>query len=500
MKEIWNFFYTYYGVYVFFFISLLSTSISFYLINRKEKISDLVYFCIITLCLNYYNSLVLYNMEDLSFVYRLCCIGIIGGFAPFVVFLGIRLWKKVLASSFYDKNKYGICIFICSLLYFLFSRPEKVRNWVASWYGVNYSMGIGSRFFIGSLLDWIKGGAVIFSDDVILFYSISFGVLIALVSFLFNCLIVNSDIKYRKAIFFSIFIYLISPGSFYAYIVEAGRLEMYTYIFMLIAVICHNSIKNNVVKYGVITLLSCISVATYQGFVFLYYPMLMIVMFTDIFLDKGKDKAKIYGSLACFVFTCLAFIFFQFFSYVNFDNANEFCNHLSRKAIYFYEKQAVDLEIFGGIVRSFDEINKKFLLNEHPRELLWLSFVLLLPFWFFIASFYVNAWGSVKKIKWYKNIYVYYILINICILPQFLLNIDWGRWMLALINMLFFEIFYLIYIKDKGMLLAVKKLNTSINNNMFIYLLFILYLSKFSYYCEESIFFDMKKLLAIFNS
>ena len=377
------------------------------------------------------------------------------------------------------KYPYFCCLMCFFVIYSILHIPSAVNTWIASSYAVNYSLGIGSRFLVGAFLHLLSPGFVS-AKLAFWFCIISYLTVAAVISFCFDILIKKTSSSYREMVIFLILLYIASPFCINSYLngFNFGRLESHTLLLMLLAVIIYFNIKNNFIKYSLITVLTCMSTAIYQGYIFLYYPMIVITMIVSLLALPKISFREFVGPIVNVVITCLSFFYFQFFSYVKFNNSAEFSEALKQMTNMPFEEKAVKFEFFQSMSDAYYNIAIPYLNARHPREVLFATLLLLLPLIALIYYIYKAAWANKKQIKWFKNEYLYCLLINLVVLPQFILNIDWGRWLIAVGTMVFFEIFLLVYLGNKGMIKALSQMNPLIKKYYFFCIVLIIYLAE----------------------
>ena len=125
-----------------------------------------------------------------------------------------------------------------------------------------------------------------------------------------------------------------------------------------------------------------------------------------------------------------------------------------------------------------------FLRTEFPREKAVFTLLLTLPIIIMVYIIYSKC--RLLRIANNKRVlacpYIYYVLFATMIIPQFVLNVDWGRWMTSNCIVWFAGIFYLIYKKDKYVIMTMAECSVWVRKNILIsifVLLFIAGLSKF---------------------
>ncbi len=507
-KEAFSFIYRYYNVYFMLIPIWVSAGLTlyFYLKRKKKRLLATVICTVISFifCTTvvYLYKLVCYTdtkAVESAFI-KETLIAVVSG--PFISFAICRLchinFHRI--KEFYQKNSWGILLFTVLFLEFIFNKSENLKPWGSCWYGVNYSMGIGSRFFIGTFLNIITGGKV--STGIAYFFcEATLVALIVCVAYLANAVIKKAEMQGENgAIIFLVLCFVSSPGSIAGLWTEGnmGRLETYTLLIALLSVVLFWMIKKDGGRYIGITVLSIIAVAVYQGYVFLYFPIVFTVMLCDIFKEtNGKRNKIIYGISACFC-VAVAFLFFQFMSFVNFSTAGEMAEALRNSSDLNVSEAAIQYEFFSSIAETYNVLNKPFLIGngEYPREKTLLLIMLMVPLVLIISGIYAVCIKEVTKNKEtvFKCPYIYCLASNLAVLPQFILNVDWGRWMLAVTINLFFQIFYLYYMDFKEMRMAIKRLNLFVARNKALAVMCLLYLTIFDKFEDRIYFGQIEKL------
>lgn len=397
--------------------------------------------------------------------------------------------KKYNVSKWINDNKWGlgICSFLSITM--ILELPAEINGWGAVWYATDYSMGIGARFFIGTLLSLLNVG-YIETSNAYLFCVVSVVLVIILFSIVLNELIKKTEEKYRNVILFVLGIFIASPGSI-AGIWQPGafgRLETYGLMISLFAIIIFEKHKNIYLKYIFVTVLSCVSMAIYQGDIFLYYPIiLMLFVYDSICSGEHLKTKRILGFVNVF-FTGMTFIYFQFFSYTNFNSSSEMANVISLKTDLPISQMTLEFGCFQSVIVAFQSINRHFLLgSEFPREKTFFTLCLMMPVVVLVLAIYLKCdeYRKERNIGILKVPYMYYIILPVAVLPQYLLNVDWGRWMRATVIVFFAGILYLTYKRDEGILRAMEKLNKFISEHKFLCLLCIIFMASLDKFTER---------------
>ena len=480
-----SFFLEYYALYLWLIPALISAFFIFHLLIKRKRMSirrKVTSGCFLFL------ACVLMCLLCARFIH-IGMYGLLAAFAMgFLLGLGVyeliqMKWESLL--PLYKENCWGILFFLILFIDFLFNKSDHLATWGSCWYGTDYSMGMGSRFLIGTILSILTRGRV--SSGIAYFFcEIVLLLLIICVSFLANALIRSTNGEERIAVIFLILCFLSCPGAIAGFWTEAnmGRMETYTLLITLGSIILFDRIGSIRLKYSCLAVLGIISTAIYQGFIFLYFPLIFTVIICDIFKDEIISKLKImYGIICCLVIG-IAFIWFQFFSYVNYSSASEMAEAIREKSDIYVNELALHYEFFASISEAYNDLNILFLTGtEYPREKTLLVLLIFLPIGIILSALYSLCLRESKKNMGrayaFKTPYIYCLLSNFIVLPQFILNVDWGRWMTALVFNLFFEVFYLYHAYGKEMRAAIQRLSLFIRENKPLAVMCVLYFTVF---------------------
>ena len=377
---------------------------------------------------------------------------------------------------------------------FLLEKADNIKPWASCWYGVNYSMGIGSRFLIGTILTFITGGKVT-AGKAYFFCEVCLILIMAVATLMMNNLIKKgTDEKEKYGIIFLILCFISSPGSLAAMWTEGnmGRMETYTLLVILFGVLVFRWFSKAIWKYGILLFLSIICAAIYQGYLFLYYPVFCTVMLCDLMEEEKLSKEKLFWTILNLMGAITSFLFFQFGTSVHFSNAAEMTAQIQSITDLNVKEAALHYEFFSPLSEAFRELNIPFLTGkEHPIAKTGLLCVLLLPIIGIIGTVFVKC---LKKGQRITKPYFYCLIVNLAVLPQFVLNVDWGRWMAAVEMVLFFEIFYMYYVGFVEIKQTIGELGCFVQRYMPICIFCVLYLNLFNKFEDRIYFVQLERL------
>lgn len=419
--------------------------------------------------------------ELIRIIVGLLFVVLIGWWSPRLVNRLILIVKKISSKEKIKQLRYGIIIFTLWMLQFVIQLPESLVEWVQCWHATDYSMGIGSRFFVGSVIS-------LFYDQYMdvnvayVFCTIVVILLIAVCSYMLGRLMNKS--KYKVAIAFLIACFWACPASLSSYWTPEnfGRLEFYSLFVTLISICLFLSSKKKWLKYGILCLGVVVCNAIYQGYVFLYFPLVFIVIVCEAY-KTGYKKEELIGGLLVLISVCASFLFFQFGSSIAFETQKEFEEAIRAKSNVYICNPAIRYELFMSISEVFEEVNIPFTFGDrHAREVSAVTAIVFAPIVTMGIALYLKCFEKFKEKgqNIFKNPYFWCILCQLAVLPQFVLNIDWGRWFIAIVVVFFFGVLYTLYIGLEEMTIAVVALERFVKKHYFVAVAVVLYLSLFA--------------------
>lgn len=346
-------------------------------------------------------------------------------------------------------HRFGILTFLLLYTHFIYNKPTVLAGWSSASYALTYKLGFGSRVFIGSILSLFYKS---FLDGKLAynFCCICNLMIIILFSILVNKVVTKSH--NNIAVIYLIGIYLCSPGSVASLwsIQNMGRLETYNYLLVLIGILVFLSRLNLGAKYAVLAVITVCNMAIYQGYIFLYYPVIFIMCVCDCL--KYKDIKRWILFAGNVIVTIGAFGIFQFATSINFADSKELVAYLEQHTNLNVYEDALYYEYFAPVSTAFKDISEPMLLGTDLREKTFITVFLLAPIMFLVIYIIIRTVKMENMKAMLKKPYIYWIGGYVAFLPQFVLNVDWWRWMAAMICYTFFAIIsmYLTGEKDIG--------------------------------------------------
>lgn len=383
--------------------------------------------------------------------------------------------------NFFKKWSYEGFIFIFFLLHGLriTSGRFQIAYWPYSFYLLSYDIGHGSRLLIGTIFNLIFHNFIPFkiATELVLTFTV---MVCLLISILLGKLLKLADKKAESAgICFLVLLYLALPMKFSAYFsnVMLGYFE--TYIFPIVIAIIYLFIakKQNWGFWILVSILCFICMAIHQVFLFILFPLILSTMIYNLRENNGGRKTILGTILVCAV-VAISFIYFQFFSKLNFKTLSELVTFVSQRTDVIFNPsfiiQPYNCEYYsstyqkliGTMIYAFKNLLNPVVI---PSAIIFLTpvFIIIKRIW---NGIYANCQNENEK-KTYK-------LMQACTLlfiPAFALACDWGRWTLWLVTYQFAIVFVLYRWNSKPLIKSMQEFSEFVKTNKFMLGLFLIF-------------------------
>lgn len=244
-----------------------------------------------------------------------------------------------------------------------------------------------------------------------------------------------------------------------------GRLDIFMIFLSVIAVYC--IIRSKAVWLCIP--FSCLGVMVHQGYVFMYFSMILVLLVYQYIVTD--EKKFLYVCIGSFLATSGLFLWFQFFSHVN---GPEIVENVIREATLLsedgeYHETLIEAEILGVDLTSEE-------WPMHVENWIELPFyiVLMLPYIVLIIGFFKNLIKNALTLKdKIKNWII--ILGPITLLPNFILKVDYGRWILAVFIYYLIVFAAVIVLRDEGFIKVVREYTEKFKKNKVAYSILAIY-------------------------
>lgn len=367
----------------------------------------------------------------------------------------LKLWNKVC---------YEAGIFAVVLVQFLTTRAYDVDAWSAPWNVLDYSMGNGSRLLIGSIYRLFYGD---YLDAVTAYKYNCVGIIlgIAALSIVLGRMVrivTGYAPEKRNVVLGMVILYIAAPFSM-SYLwnnSNIGRLDTYLFLVAMLSLLAELCIRNIYVKMVLVTILGVVGLAVHQAYAFIYYPLVVSAMCVDVFGEYKVNVRNLIMAVLSGLIEIAAFFYFQFGGGLYYEHPQHVVEALEQRTNLPLPADSIELEYFRDIAYVQNTLLRSFFAEERPFLQLAVILVLLSP----VLVIYVLMWKDVfaynkqEEKKLFSGPYLYVLLTNLCFVPIFAMQTDWGRWIAPLFaGQIFIFLFYLAK-KDAAMYYAASKM------------------------------------------
>ena len=347
----------------------------------------------------------------------------------------------------------GLALFAlaCFVRYF----RSQITHYNTTLFAMNYDYGFISRGFLGTF--W-KALDSILPYDLMTYTAVyNFTGLCTVIYFLCLFWFYRSAMKHSAdsdkrnmqhlIVFLSVFAFPMFVGK-----AMFGRLDVYLFIFMLIGMvlILEETCEWLIIPMGIICM--CI----HQGFVFTNANTLLVMLFYKILLGKPEKRKKYIAIFSLFFVTIsILFLYFEFFSHVNGEAIVEEVKanaKLLSQTGTMYNPSIINHEILGKDV-FLDEIKyHNYNMQDFP-----VFIVLFAPYIYYGFKFFFHLVKDKTSTAVTRLVYFAFLMGGATMIPQFLLKVDYGRYMFHLI-------FYYVSLLIAAMAMGDKKIGTDLDS------------------------------------
>lgn len=356
----------------------------------------------------------------------------------------------------------GMFIFAMFAIIRFFERKMDIMNTTV--YAISYKYGFTSRGFLGSVLAFLNKltEADIMNYNTI--YKISKLVTVGFIFVLF-CFFVVCLYKCKPEVEKAIKILIFSIGMiafpFFVGVDNFGRYDVYLNIIMIV---CLMLIVLEKLEWLIIPMCA-LGTIMHHGFVFMNLNIVLVLLFYKILTAKEKKYQSKYTVLFAltFVVPSIIFLYCEFFSH-NFGQA-------VYDAVYALAQKLAseDGGVHGWVLQheilGLDVYDEEYEFRIWNRQDFMIFIVLFLPFITLIVRFFSSLIKNVKESK-YKLAYLAVAVGPATMIPEFILKVDYGRYVYAWFFYCLAIVMCLISMNDTVVIEQFSKVKAKLENKM----------------------------------
>lgn len=315
-------------------------------------------------------------------------------------------------------------------------------------YAFSYKYGFISRAFMGTVLRVLNIVLNIFVPYDLLtypgirYFSMMLNTLFIAMLLVFFYMCLNACEEYMER-HLLVLMFVFSVFAFPEYLTEEnfGRSDI---CMAMVTIFCCYLLIKEKWEYLIIPL-SGMAVCIHQGYVLMFFNVLLVVLWCKIFDNEGRKRKKYITIFAgSFLTASVLFLYLNFFSHRNgeaiYDEIYEIASSLAHDGVVHTNLMMHEILGESPFVNEWAEHVHNF--QEFP-----VLIILMLPYLVIAFRFFRNTIREAKGA--YKLKYLAVAVGSATILPDLIVKIDYGRWMFSIVFYYFMTILVLLALKDE---------------------------------------------------
>lgn len=364
-----------------------------------------------------------------------------------------------------------IQIIILSFGLFEMSYDGVVNSYNSTIMALSYKYNFASRGLIGTIYRFMDSFTKtdLMNYPHVLLYTQAVTILFFVFLLLFCWYILKKcDVSRIKDASYMLYFLMILLVPAFACEHNFGRVDLYMIGLSILSVIL---LTMGTLEWLVIPL-AAIAVMVHQGYVFMYFNIILVILIYKFFSSDRRGRIK-YGAITvlAFVTVSVLFLWFEFFSRT--DGSTFYSQVVSDATALSlngeYHVTLLEHEILGTdlAAEEWDYHLKNFV--EFPMYI-----ILMLPFIIPALQIMINnikeASGTEEKLKYLA------VLLGVgTIAPNFVLKVDYGRWLIAVLVYYLSVHTFLLASKDKLITKSISRTFSTIGKNPMLSCFYIVY-------------------------
>ncbi len=367
------------------------------------------------------------------------------------------------------KKDYIAVLGVFGLIVFFTTCQWRVRSYNTTMLALDYKNGFTSRALLGTIYHILNG---ILPFDMMNYHAAFVFALVVTLLFLVLILIFAhaclkrtdsrlSDVAQVLLLLFIAFSMSTFSGGY-----NFLRVDIFMLTVSMLGALCLISKK---AEFLVIPL-SAVGVMFHQGYVFMYFNIILILLAVRL-IDAQNNREKIrYGVYfaSSFLVGSVLFLYFELFSRNSgkevYDTVVAEAEALSYNGIYHttllaHEVLGVDL---GDTERGLRLVNR----IQFPIYIL-----VMIPFIALFVIMFAGFFSEAKKEKTGRLKYLCILVGPLTMLPDFLLKVDYGRWVMSVVAYYFVVLMALLAMRDGPVETVMAALKAKLSSKLWGYML-----------------------------
>ncbi|MCR5144587.1 MAG: hypothetical protein K6B67_04695 [Lachnospiraceae bacterium] len=381
-----------------------------------------------------------------------------------------RILKKILLIDSKFKN-YIYMLLMMDVVTFITNYRGWVRSYNTTMLALSYEYGFTSRSLLGTLyhgLDKIIPVDMFQYNNAMIFANIITAVFVLyLVYFSYLCLNKNPENVSGKTIMVQEYILLIFNIAVVATFTYAYNFLRVDFCMIWMTLLAFTALMNEKTRWLSLPF-AALGVMFHQGYVLMYFNVILIIQFYFWMTEKKKKNAILFFST--FIIGSALFLWFELFSRTNgaeiYDTVLREATNVSYNGIYhttLLYHEVLGIDVSGAEI--------EFVYMNHVQLMIYL--LIIAPVIIMLEKLFVNLVKQAEDLR-EKLKYLAMGLGSLTIMPDLLLKIDYGRWIMSVEAYYLLVILASILLRDELMINAIEKIYDGIKKRPWILLYFTL--------------------------
>ena len=384
-----------------------------------------------------------------------------------------------------DNRKFMIYLSVFSVILILFNLASRTNSYNATTLAFSYRYGFIPRGLIGSIYQGLND---ILPIDLNCYravnnYTLLITVLFAVCIICFLAFILRNTTKNNKYVKALIIFFVICAIPTFAGYYNFGRLDLYMVLLSFLAVVL--IVRDKAI--WLVIPISMLNVMIHEGYVFMYFNIILVLLFYKIITGiVSKNKLGVNKYLVVFIvsFVLVSVIFLYFILaepagqqvYEQIKNvANGMCKNNK------CHDDLVRAEILG-----VDLTSEEWLYHVQNVIELPIFLVLYCPFIAILVMFLRKLMKACES-KLHKLKYIAVAIGSFTTLPLFIMKVDYGRWVFAVIAYYVIVIMALMAMKDEYVIKSFNETVDEVNEKLHFAIILLPYAMLFSPFTDLAI-------------
>ncbi len=371
--------------------------------------------------------------------------------------------KREIKNFIWMETLIIIVVFICC-------NQNSLRSYNSTMLALSYEYGFTSRSLLGTIyhvLDFILPINMMQYSVALAFGYIVTGLLGLFLLFFSKKALETCDESVRKPTEYLLFAFsFVTVATF-----SCGYNFLRVDLFLLIVAMLSVQIFVLQKHIWLLIPLSAVGVMFHQGFVLMYFNVALVLLFYGFLSAREKKKRRyfLFVFAVAFLLGSALFLWFELFSRTN---GNVIIDHVIKEARSLSYQGKYHSTLLAHEVLGVELATQEFEWHKINFEQLPFFIFASLPILVLMLRFFKRI---IKKAASGKDKVKYFIVAigSFTMIPDLLLKIDYGRWMMAIISYYILIILALLMLKDEIVCETVLELEEHVRMKPYWFLFFV---------------------------